>query len=221
MNDGLLSPRILENTDWATLLFVLCIGLVAVVRSVFIVRFTEFTRLAVSDKYIKVYRDSSQTMSWFNVTLFAVHLVTLSFFLQLVLSHFGHAQKDDWVLYVRIFTLTGVFILSKFLVEKIIGASFGIDEFAEQFNLHKISYRTYFGLILLPVDVLLFYADSLSDMLVYALIIALLAANAFTYVVSVKNYQNLLARKLFYFILYLCALEIAPYYFIYYWFTKS
>lgn len=221
MNDGILNPRILENTDWATLLFVVCIALVAVVRSVFVVRFSEFTRLAVSDKYIKVYRDPSQTMSWFNAALFAVHLVTLSFFLQLVLSHFGYAKKDDWVLYIRIFTLTGVFILSKYLIEKIIAASFGIDEFAEQFNLQKISYRTYFGLLLLPVDILLFYADSLSNIIVYALIIALLAANAFTYVVSVRNYQNLLTSKLFYFILYLCALEIAPYYFIYYWFTKS
>ncbi|MCD8518719.1 MAG: DUF4271 domain-containing protein, partial [Flavobacterium sp.] len=34
-------------------------------------------------------------------------------------------------------------------------------------------------------------------------------------------YQNLLLRKIFYFILYLCTLEIAPYYFIYNWFTKN
>ena len=38
--------------------------------------------------------------------------------------------------------------------------------------------------------------------------------------ISIKNYQNIIFSKLFYFILYLCALEIAPYYFMYYWFTK-
>jgi hypothetical protein len=48
-----------------------------------------------------------------------------------------------------------------------------------------------------------------------------LATNLLTYLVSLKNYQNLFLGKLFYFILYLCALEIAPYYFMYYWFTKS
>ena len=37
----------------------------------------------------------------------------------------------------------------------------------------------------------------------------------------IKLYQNLLIRKIFYFILYLCTLEIAPYYFIYNWFTKN
>jgi hypothetical protein len=36
-----------------------------------------------------------------------------------------------------------------------------------------------------------------------------------------KNYQNIIFGKLFYFILYLCAFEIAPYYFMYYWFTKG
>ncbi|WP_395049469.1 DUF4271 domain-containing protein, partial [Flavobacterium sp.] len=41
------------------------------------------------------------------------------------------------------------------------------------------------------------------------------------YLVSIKNYQNIIFSKLFYFILYLCALEIAPYYFMYYWFTKG
>ncbi|RZJ46716.1 MAG: DUF4271 domain-containing protein, partial [Flavobacterium sp.] len=36
-----------------------------------------------------------------------------------------------------------------------------------------------------------------------------------------KTYQNAIIGKLFYFILYLCALEIAPYYFMYYWITKE
>ena len=40
------------------------------------------------------------------------------------------------------------------------------------------------------------------------------------YLVALKLYQNLLLRKIFYFILYLCTLEIAPYYFIYNWFKK-
>ena len=48
-----------------------------------------------------------------------------------------------------------------------------------------------------------------------------LIINLFTYLVTLKNYQNILLGNLFYFILYLCALEIAPYYFMYYWFTKN
>jgi hypothetical protein len=112
-------------------------------------------------------------------------------------------------------------VLSKFLIEKIIATSFAIDEFADQFNLQKVTYRTYIGVLLLPINAILFYNANTSDFLFYGIIAIIALANLLTYFVSLKNYQNLLFGKLFYFILYLCALEIAPYYFIYYWFTKS
>lgn len=221
MDENFLLPRMAENKDWAILLFLLCFTLIAVTRSLFETRFAEFTRLGFSDKYIKVYRDNSNLMSWFNVALFTLHLVSLSFFIQLALVSFGYATKGDWLLFIRIFGLLGVFILCKYLVEKIIAASFNIDEFVEQFNLLKVSYRTYIGLLLLPVDIILYFSVGNSKSIIFAILIAVLIINVLTYALSLRNYQNMLLGKLFYFILYLCALEIAPYYFMYYWFTKS
>ncbi len=221
MIENVLQPRILEPRDWATVLFVLSFALIAVSKTVFENRFHDFMKLIVSDKYIKMYRDSSNLMSGFTIILFVIHLISLAFFLQLVLSSFGYASKTDWILFIQIFTFLTVFILSKFLIEKIIATSFDIEEFTEQFNLQKVSYRTYVGLLLLPVNVILFYNNIIPLKLIYALIFVIFAINILTYVISLKNYQNLLFGKLFYFILYLCALEIAPYYFMYYWFTKS
>lgn len=221
MNESFLNPRLAEDKDWAIVLFVLCFVLIALTRSLFETRFAEFSRLGISDKYIKVYRDNSNLMSWFNVLLFALHLISLAFFIQLTLYNFGYADKGDWLLFIRIFGLLGVFILSKYLIEKIIAASFNIDEFVEQFNLQKVSYRTYVGLLLLPVDIILYFNTGTPKNLFLVLIGMILLINALTYIVSLRNYQNILMGKLFYFILYLCALEIAPYYFMYYWFTKS
>jgi hypothetical protein len=160
-------------------------------------------------------------MSGFTIFLFVVQLISLSFFIQLTLHHFYHLSKTDWILFVQICTFLSVFVLSKFLIEKIIATSFSIDEFADQFNLQKVTYRTYIGVLLLPINAILFYNTNTSDLLFYGIITIIAVTNLLTYVVSLKNYQNLLFGKLFYFILYLCALEIAPYYFIYYWFTKS
>jgi Domain of unknown function (DUF4271) len=221
MADFTFHPRILETRDWATIVFVVALLLVAVTRSVFENRFAEYIKLVASDKYVKVYRDSSHLMSGFNVVMFLVQLVSLAFFVQLMLSYFGHASKTDWILFIQIISFLAVFILAKFLIEKIIATAFNIEEFTEQFNLQKVTYRTYIGLLLLPIDVILFYNDQPSKSLVFALIAIVLATNLLTYLVSLKNYQNLFLGKLFYFILYLCALEIAPYYFMYYWFTKS
>ncbi len=221
MTADVITPRIVDTKDWATALFVLCFVLIAITRTAFEKRFGDFARLIVSDKYVKVYKDSGHLMSGFTAILFVVQVISLSFFIQLALSHYGYADKTDWVLYVRIFTLLGAFILSKFLIDKIIATAFNIEEFAEQFNLRKVSYRTYIGLLLLPVNIILFYNNSQSEYLFFMIIAAILATNVLTYLLALKNYQNFIAGKMFYFILYLCALEIAPYYFMYYWFTKS
>ena len=221
MIETILQPRILESRDWATVLFVLSFAIIAVTKSVFENRFADFANLIYSNKYIKVYKDSSNLKSTFTVSLFLVQVISLAFFVQITLSYFGYASKTDWLLYIQILTLLVFFILSKYLIEKIIATSFNIEEFMEQFNLQKVTYRTYIGLFILPFNIILFYYDSFSKNIPLVIIAIILIINALTYFISIKNYQKLIFSKLFYFILYLCALEIAPYYFIYYWFTKG
>ena len=216
----MLSPRTTTTTDWATALFVICFILIALTRTAFEKRFNDYARLIVSDKYIKVYKDSSHLTSPFNVLLFIVQILVLAFFIQIVLSYFDYVEKNDYIVYIRIFTLTTVFILAKFLIDKIIGVTFNIEEFIDQFNLRKVSYRNYLAIVLLPVDIILFYNNFEVKSAVIILIITIITINVITYLLSLKNYQNFVAGKLFYFILYLCALEIAPYYFMYYWFTR-
>jgi len=219
--ETILQPRVIGAGDWATILFVLMFVIIAFVKSVFESRFHDFMKLIVSDKYIKMYRDSTYLMSGFTIFLFVVQLISLAFFIQLILHHFFGTAKTDGILFIQITTFLSVFVLSKFLIEKIIATSFNIEEFSDQYNLQKVSYRTYVGLILLPIDTILFYNSNLPNFFLYVLIVVVLLINLLTYIISLKNYQNLLIGKLFYFILYLCALEIAPYYFIFYWFTKS
>ena len=221
MIETILYPRITENKDWATVLFVLSFAIIAITKSVFENRFGDFANLIFSNKYTKVYRDSSHLRSGFTVALFFVQVISLAFFIQISLSYFGHALKTDWLLYIQIFTFLVFFILSKYLIEKIIATSFNIEEFMEQFNLQKVTYRTYIGLFILPLNIILFYYDSISRNIPLLIIAIILIINILTYLVLIKNYQNLIFGKLFYFILYLCALEIAPYYFMYYWFTKE
>jgi len=214
--------RNIENKDWATLIFVFSLALIVIAKSAFESRFNDFIRLIVSDKYTKIYRESSHLMSGFNVLLFIINLISLSFFIQMILVYFfNYGEKTDWVLFVRIFTALSVFILSKFLIEKIIATIFGIEEIIEQFSLQKVNFRTYIGLLLLPISITLFYSNYSIKTVIISVILTLLTTNTLTYIISLKNYQNSIISNMFYFILYLCALEIAPYYFIYYLITKN
>ena len=55
-----LQERIIENKDWATLLFLLCFIVIAIVKSLFEVQFNEFLKLPFSKKYISTYKDCDE-----------------------------------------------------------------------------------------------------------------------------------------------------------------
>lgn len=209
------------SKDWATLLFLFTIILIAILKTNFENRFADFAKLMLSNKYIKTYKDGSQIMSLFTVLLFVIHLISISFFCQIALSHFVNSiSKYDGIVFIQILTVFSVFILSKFLIEKIIATTFNIEEFIDYFNLNKVTYRSYFAVLLLPVNIALFFNNNVKKEVFYVIFFILLFVNTIVYLNALKKQQNLLISKIIYFILYLCTLEIAPYYFIYNAFYK-
>jgi hypothetical protein len=221
MTEHVLHPRITDTSDWVTIIFIMAFGIIALTKSIYENRFADFTKLIFSDKYTRIYRDSSHLMDMFSISLFFVQIISFSFFIQILLSQFGYGTKTDWILFIQVFTFITYFIFSKFLIEKIIATAFKIEEVAEQYNLQKISYRTYVGLLLLPIDIILFYYDSILKNIPLLILYGIIVLNIFLYLFIIKIYRKEIFGKLFYFILYLCTLEIAPYYFMYYWFTKD
>lgn len=221
MNEIAFQPREVISSDWALFLFVIAFIIVAINKNVFAARFFEFIRLGISDKYNKIYRDSSNLLSTFTISMFVVQLISFSFFILLLLHEFQIKSKTDGIAYVQIVTFLSFFILSKFLIEKIIATTFQIEEFITQFNLLKVNYRTYLGFVMLPLNIVIYYNVLNYKWLLLVVVAIVLLFNVFTYLLTIKAYQNLVNRKLFYFILYLCTLEIAPYYFMYYLITKN
>jgi hypothetical protein len=221
MNIILSIERILVNKDWATVLFVAAIAVIALNKTIFSIRFNEFIKLGYSDKYNKVYKDTNNLLSWFTISMFVIQLISFSFFILLMLSYFNYTKIDNYITYIQIVTFLFVFILSKFLIEKIIGTAINSESLVDQFNLIKVNYRAFLGFVLLPINIVLYYNSWPIKEVFYIILSVFLIYNVFTYYFLVKTYQKTILSKLFYFILYLCTLEIAPYYFMYYWVTKN
>ena len=116
MIDTIFHLRIIENKDWATILFVISFATVAITKSAFENRFADFAKLIYSDKYINIYKDGNHLNSGFTIALFFVQLISFAFFIQISFSHFGYASKTDWVLFIQIFTFLVYFVFSKFLI---------------------------------------------------------------------------------------------------------
>src|SRR6478752_5221337 len=196
MTDHVLHTRITEPNDWVTILFILSFAIIAITKSMYENQFEDFTKLIFSDKYTRIYRDSSHLKSFFSISLFFVQIISFSFFIQILLSRFGYGTKTDWVLFIQIFTLVIYFVLSKFLIEKIIATTFRIEDLVEQYNLQKVTYRTYVGLLLLPIDIILYYYDSILKNIPLPILYSILALNVLLYMLSIKNYRKEIFSKL-------------------------
>lgn len=221
MEEIILTNRSLYNNDWATILFLICTILLAVNRQLFYVQFNEFIKLPINDKYIKIYKEPENLKTWFTVAMYIIQIISFSFLIQLALAYYGYTTKENPISYIRIITVLNFFILSKFLFEKIISNTFDIQEFEEQFNLYKVYHRTYLGLLSLPLAAVLYYNDYNDLTIINTIIIIFLIINLISYLNGLRIYKKIIFSNFFYFILYLCALEIAPYFFMYYFFTKS
>ncbi len=220
MVEHVLHPRVIENKDWVTLLFVVSFGIIAVIKTAFESRFADFMQLIYSDKYLTIYKETAQIKSGFTRAIFVLQALTIAFFLQLTVSYFGYAQKTDVTQYFQILIALSFFIMAKFLIEKMVAIIFEIEDFMTYFNLHKIVYRSYITFFILPINLLLFRYEPVSASIYWVLILIILLLNIVNYIYVVKKYQALIFSKMFYFILYICAFEMAPYCLLYFWFTK-
>jgi len=209
------------SIDWATVLFILTLATIVINRITFPNRFEDFIKLAFSNKYLSTYRDSNNMKSSFTISMFFVQMISLSLFIHYIISATGITALNDFVSYARILSILMFFVLVKYFVEKIIAVCFNIEEFTDQYNLVKVSYRSFLGLVLLPIVAILFYNRFSFDYFIWIVMGIFILFNIILFVLLLKNYQKLFSNFLFYFILYLCTFEIAPYVILYHWFVVS
>jgi len=198
-----------SNLNLEALLLFGSLALITVSKLIDESRFQHFVFLFFSDKYIKLYsKDQNLTLSAFNILLFFVQVLCYGLLINYTIHFFNIEVEKNLLL---IFTFLGIFILFKFYTEKIIATVFNITAFAEQLHFEKLSYRNLTALFLLPLITLLIYSPLNKKIVLFTTIILFAFLNFIGLLLTLKNHQKLIANKFIYFILYLCALEIAPY----------
>jgi len=171
--------------------------------------------------YFLSYMNSFYDMSFFNkkfsekrrielpeVFILLSSLLGLSFFLHII----SNGSDFNITPYLQTFLLLLIFILGKYLTEKMIGDLFEIDTLINKYLFFKQGTLSWISLfILFPFGLFIYFQNidhSLSVILVIALVTLLYTAKLLIYVLY---HQKHILAYWFYFILYLCVFEIAPY----------
>ena len=209
--------RTIENWDWVTLLLVATFIILAVTRYLYPRRFMEFLYLPLSDKYFKLQGKGYEIKHPFNALFFSVQVLSFSLFMYLFLYTFypQTTQENPW-LFVQITTGLGLFILAKFCLEKILAYILNIEMLVNDYLYEKLSYASIISLLILVGNIIFYFAFKPSEMVLYVFSLVLVGLYLMSLISSFKRNRSIILRHFSYFILYLCALEIAPYIILYY-----
>ncbi|WP_142784206.1 DUF4271 domain-containing protein [Changchengzhania lutea] len=207
--------RDIVSHDLFTVILIAGLSIVTLAKMVAPKRFDEFVYVISNFKYLKIYAREQKFFDKFDALLFINLTLNLSVFCFIIIQ-FTEGMNDLPMNFMFKFTFgVGVFMLIKVLIERLIGSAFEIDTIIDQYLFQKISYRNFLGLVLLPINALFLYSLNVSLNLIYFFLIILLIINLIGLLTSFKTHQSLIKANFFYFILYLCALEIAPYIILY------
>ena len=147
--------------------------------------------------------------------LFFNTIISISIFAFVSYSTLVNPSEFEVTNFFKLLFGIGVLFLIKVLLERLIGSLFEIDELIDSYLFQKTTFKNYTGFVLFPINCILIYTLNPSKSIIYVIIALIILINLIGFISTFKNHQKLLLNNIFYFILYLCALEIGPYLILY------
>lgn len=203
--------RILEPKDWLAFILFGSLVFVILAKSFHYSRFINYIILPFNNKYIFLYNKKDRLLNSFHVFLTCFQILNTSLFLYLAVSHF-FPGKQDVLQYNYPMLLGGVFlyIVFKTLLPVLNGHLFDNTGIFSTIIFKKMSYFNYGSMLFFAANLLLVYVNISKNAVFLTAISLFLIINSIGWIVVLKNNQNFITNYFFYFILYLCTLEIAP-----------
>ena len=201
--------------DWITLLLLGALVLLVTARYSFSQRFSHFIMLFATDKYLILRGKDPKIFHPFNLLLFTINVISVGLFIFIFYKAIYPEIERPKILFTRIATAYAAFVLLKFSLEKILANILSIDRKIDHYLFFKLSYRNFMALILLPLCMAFIYVWEPSLRVLYISLGIILLMNFVSLLSVFQKNQQYILKHWFYFILYLCALEIGPYFILY------
>jgi len=167
--------------------------------------------LPFNNKYIFLYQKKDRLFNWFSIFFSIFQLLNFALFIYFVNKIFFQFEKEhQFEVYLLIFTSLFVFLSLKILLQFGNGFIFNANKTISEIVFKKLSYLNYSGIVMLFANLILNYVLQESKAVVFISIVLIFLINAIGWITTLRNHQKFIASNFVYFILYLCALEIAP-----------
>ncbi|WP_304015590.1 DUF4271 domain-containing protein [Nonlabens dokdonensis] len=212
-----LELRQIEYNSWISFIFLTCISAIAISRWLSSYRISDLLSSFYKDRFIKITRNSDKNLSLLVVTSVIIYTIQIALLIYLWLQESGD-KYQGFISYLIVLTVLSVFLLSKHYIGKLVAEICGFQDELHIVEHHRNIYRAMLAYMLLFINSIVIYSTSSSFLaLQIATVFTLLSLLLYNLIV-IYAYRKLLIPTVFYFILYLCALETSPYLLLYKYF---
>lgn len=193
-----------------------CLCILTVTKYAYERRFLDFAEVLFNEKYMGKSTKDLKFENPFNFLLTIVQLFSISLFLFVLCDTFSFfTYLNPIILFLRIIVFYGLFVGIKFLTERIMAVLFNGERALKAYHYHKLVHRNFIAILLLPLSALFAYGTMLGETSALVILGMIVVLNLVLLINTMRDFETLISTNRFYFILYLCALEIAPYFILY------
>jgi hypothetical protein len=204
-------PRVFITYEWLTVFSLIGLVAITVAKQLFKLRFQDFIWVFTNSKYLRIYARDQKFVDIFDGLLFSNFVISVSVFLFFSYDTFISEAVFDLVLFLKIILGIFLFFLIKIMIERLIGSVFDIENLMDAYLFQKTTFKNFSGFLFLFFNLFILYSPIDNQWLIYACITLVLISNLIGFINSYQSNLTVVNLNLFYFLLYLCALEIGPY----------
>ena len=197
------------SNDILTSLIIFSILLIFVLKKINSQKFYENFSFNKKNLITKLSNNDYLSFRSINVVYLLVFVINTS-----ILFTIFKNDKFNFQDFLKFATLLSLFILLKLFLEKFIGWLFNFKKKCDNYLTIKFKYLGTIGLYILMLNIVCIYSSGYNYELVYISLIISLLCLIISYFTIFFSFKNIIYKNWFYFILYLCTLEIIPYYYI-------
>jgi hypothetical protein len=201
------------KNDWITYVFLAILLILSVLKILFNDRLVNTTTFFLSKKNLFTYFNKEKQLFFnlFQILFFIVQLLTFSllfFFLNEFLQL--NTTYSSLKLFFVIAISVSLYFSFRFLLGLFLAYVFNLSSAQKKIAFTKINYFNNLTLCLLPFLFFTAYSKYLNNLPLKITFIIFITLLIIRYTLFITNNKKLIINNLFYFILYICALEIAP-----------
>ena len=203
------------SNDWYVVFCLVSLVVILIAKKIDAQRFSAFLKLLGINNYLRIYLKEHSFFDRFDSLLFINFCINIVVFGWIGYQFVFEPVAMNLLLFSQLFSLIALVALLKIGLELFLGYVLDLRTLFNILTFQQISSYNFIGLVLLPLNAFIVFGVNFAPLAIILTMVLILLIVVVGMTKTVQSNLNILLNNFFYFILYLCTLEIGPYLVLY------